>query len=384
MNDITGVINLVKYFDYNEIIILCNKITSYSGANNYDDTLNFIEEVHYIDLINIMILDTYTKQKSFEEFYKLNQQLNFSCIEDWKNEEKICSTLLLIVLKYINTRTLHKIIGNQSKKTYRDGTIIDDNSLALKKFFNDDYKKFRKQFYNNLDIIIKIIAKDGIETEIIEKTVYSMIDIIQADIICRNKYTDGDYYNYKNKISDIVETREKEDKMYYYFNITNYRDLTNAELNEPLKFILLNTWDDTKINHLWLTELITFINNNNPNCKDYLVNNVGIKMFFGTDYKTKCNVIQEVIRKKKLNLTNIKQAVDFIFSIGTYYKHKTYNKWYSKELNAINLFDKHKEFDLDEILQQKLINSGLNISPNSEQLMSLMSNYYINLLNKFS
>jgi hypothetical protein len=377
------IINLSNSMDYDDIVILCDKLIG--NLNELDEQLlTFMEKSDIEDLINISQVPYYIKQTEFETYLVSNPKIKFSCIEDWKNENKFNSIMLLIALNYLNESILHSIIGNHSKKTYANGTIINDNSLALKKFFNPDYRQFRTGFYKKLDVIIKLLVKEGANIELVEKTVYSMIAIIQADITCRTKYENGEYFEYKTKIADIVETRNKEDILYNLFYKTTYNKLVNDPKHSSLKYLLFNSWTDTKEKYTWLTELITFINNNSNDAKDYLINNVGISEFVGTDYITKCKVIEEVSYLLNLNMKFKKQIINYIFSIGAYYKHRTYNKWYTNEYESIELFDKYKENELEETLKNLTKELNFNDDYAMNELMTLMSDYYITMTSKFS
>jgi hypothetical protein len=382
MDNITQIINLSYSLEYNVIIALCNKLLNIIDESTNQE-LNFIEELDIDYLITISLIPYYIKHADFELYLISNPKIKFSCIEDWKNENKFNSIMLLIVCNYLNESNLRYIIGNQSKKIYKNGSIIEDNSLALKKFFNLEYKQFRTGFYKNLDSIIKLIVKEGNDINLVEKTVYSMIEIIQADIACRTKYENGEYYDYKTRIADIVETRNKEDMLYNLFYKITYSKLLDDPLHTSLRCLLFDTWTITKEKYTWLTELITFINNNSENSKDYLINNIGISFFSGIDKKTKYTVIEEVVHLLKLNMKSIRQIINYIFSIANYYKHKTYNKWYTAELKSIELFNKYKENELEETLENLIKEINLNAnSTNVKLLMNLMSEYYINLSNK--
>ena len=381
MDNITKIINLSNLLDYEDIVVLCDKLINISN-NTDNQEFNFIDNLEIENLINITLIPYYIKHNDFESYLISNPKINFSYIEDWKNEKKINSLMLLIASNYLNEINLRNIIGNQSKKIYKNGSIIDDNSLALKKFFNPEYKQFRTGFYKKLDIIIKLIIKEGVDIDLVEQTVYSMIAIIQADIACRSKYENGEYYEYKTRIADIVETRNKEDMLYNLFYKITYSKLLNDPSHPSLKCLLLDSWAITKEKYTWLTELITFINNNSNNSKDYLINNVGINNFVGTDKKTKCTVIEEVSYLLNLNMKSIKQIINYIFSIGNYYKHKTYNKWYTQELKSIELFDKYKENELEQTLNNLTTKFKLDSNPVIKLLMNLMSEYYITLLSK--
>jgi hypothetical protein len=386
MENIEKIVDIAESLNYDQVVQLCDILVDPSVTKN--NLTSYIDSSTCLDLMRIIKIPYFIKHTEFEDYLVLHPELKFSYIEDWKDENKLNLITLLTALNFINESNLHKIIGNQSKKTYKSGLIINDNSLSLKKFFNPEYRDFRTRFYKNLDLVIKSIVKLGISIDLVEQTVYSMIAIIQADIICREKYNRGEYFDYKMRITDIVDTRHKEDMLYNYFNKVAYYKLVHDPLHPALKCILFNSWTETKQKYTWVTELITFINNNNPDSKDYLLNNVGIGNFCGTDYITKCNVIENVALSLKLNIGMKKQIIKFLFSISTYYKHKTYNKWYSKEMESIELFEKHKEYDLEETLinlTQKLgLNNDIQIENNTiNQLMNLMSGYYMEILHKF-
>jgi hypothetical protein len=134
---------------------------------------------------------------------------------------------------------------------------------------------------------------------------------------------------------------------------------------------------------MWLTKLITYINNNSEDAKDYLINNVGIKKFNGTDKVTKCKIIEEVANKVNLNTESIKYLINFIFSLGLFYKHRTYNKWYFKELEAIELFDKYKQNDLSETLKNIISKFEKEDNKHIDELLYLLNDYYVNLSDKF-
>lgn len=385
---ITKMIAIRDSLELPEIINLCDIVINSVNITR-ETLLNLLEEDEIIDyILEISQISQNVKHQEFDVFINNNSKYKMLYLEDWK-DEKYNLILLLVAFNFINEYNLRKIIGNQSKKTYRDGTVINDNSLSLKKFFSPDYRDYRTQFYKNLELLIKLISKLGVSVESVEHAVYSMIDIIQSDIICREKYNNGEYYDYKTRISDIVETRNKEDMIFNYLNKIVYQELINDPLHEPLRFLIFNSWSETKEKYTWITELITFINNNSEDSKDYLINNVGIDKFDGTDYTTKWKVIENVATKLKLNMVFKKQIVKYIFSMGAFYKHRTYNKWYTKEYNALMTFEKHKEFELEETLTN--ITNQLGVSSETleetnpiKDLLSLMSSYYLTLMNKFN
>ena len=372
--------DLADEFNTENIIKICDILTN--PTSNKEKLSKYIKEEDIVsEIFNTLNVSLYLKQTEFETWLATNPKIILKTIEDWKDQHKFNLILLLLSLNYINADSLHQIIGKHSKKTYKNGLIINDNSLALKKFFSKEYKEYRTGFYKQLDTIIKKIKTKN-NAELIEKTIYLMIGIIQADIVCRNKYDNAEYFEYKTKINDIVETRNKEDMLYDYFNKLTYYKLVNEPLHESLHFLLFNSWKDTEVKYTWLTKLITFINNGSIDAKDYLINTIGIPKFDYTDYKIKCRVIKEVAQKVKLNMKYINEIIKYIFSIGTFYKHRTYNKWYNNELETINTFDKYKENELEETLKNLTV--GLDLEEDVlNELMTLLSNYYLTLSKKF-
>ncbi len=382
MSNINKVITLSNLLDYIEILELHNRILT-TKTFIAEDFIAFFEQ-DIADYINILNTPYQIKHTEFNEYLQKNPSIKLNYIDDWKDDTKFNSIILLISFNYLNDKTLHSIIGNQTKKTYKNGDIINDNSLALKKFFDKNYQNFRTIFYKSLNIIMKDFEKLGFELSEIENTFYSMIGIIQADVACRNKYDNGEYYDYKTRINDIIETRKKEDTLFELFHKVTFNKLVNDPKNESLKYILLNGWDATEKKYLWLTKLITFVNNNSEDAKDYLINNTGINDFTGDSNIIKCGVIEEVCKKVKLNISKVKQIIKFIFSIGQFYKHRTYNKWYKKEMEAIETFDAHKEKDLQVTLDEMLEKFKKDDNQHITSSMQLFSNYYANLSSIFS
>ena len=78
-----------------------------------------------------------------------------NCIEDWKNTDKINAIKQLIEAGQINQHNIGSFLGHKSKKTYSNGDIIDDASLACKKFMNPEIKEYNNKFYNFIDATIK-------------------------------------------------------------------------------------------------------------------------------------------------------------------------------------------------------------------------------------
>ncbi len=290
-------------------------------------------------------------------------------IEDWKNDEKINVIRNLIISRSINKKTLLSLIGNQSKKTYQNGEIIDDASLPLKKFFDSSYKEKCSQFYIKLDEF-KELFKNRPDKELIENTIYEILKLIQANTVC-SKYDEKQLLEYKTKISDILETRDKEEQLFKLFNQLEYENLASEHNHEALRFLLENGWDETKEKYLWLTELITFINNGSITSKEYLITLFKLKPIENTDYSAKKLLIKLVAKKSRLNINRIDEIIDFVFSIGNYYKHGTYYKWYQKEFDFIQLFEnKNDNIQISTLIER------LNLSAEHiEQLKNLINDY---------
>lgn len=330
-----------------------------------------------IQIYEIINNSSLIKYIEFIEYTKESNTINLTCIEDWKNPKKINLIKLLIVFNFIDLNSLKGIIEKESKKTYKNNEQIRDSSLTLKKMFDVNFKKYITNFYSKLDLITLQLMNLGINKDIIKNYSREMVDMMQSDLICRNKYESEKLDEYTRKISDIIDTRDIESNIYSLANKMFFHSLVNKTNNEPLKFILNNTWEETKIKYRWLTELITFINNESPDCKEYLIYNYQIPNFNGIDYMTKCDLIRNVVIRFGLNIDSINLINKFIFSIGTYYKHGTYYKWYNKELERIKQFDKYKLKSFDE----NLIDLASMITPHIEieeiqELIILVKEYY--------
>ena len=81
-----------------------------------------------------------------------------------------------------------------------------------------------------------------------------------------------------------------------------------------------------------------------------MIEHYGIKKFEGSGYGSKCFLIREVIKKFNLSFRNSNEIIDFIFSIGTYFKHGTYFKWYYKQMKRIEIFEQYSSNTFDENL----------------------------------
>jgi hypothetical protein len=301
---------------------------------------------------------------------KLNYIMNdikLNYIDDWKNESKINFIKDLITSGSIDRKTLLNIIGNQSKKTYRNGEIIDDKSFALQKFFDTIYRDKSSIFYTKLDeFILKIV-----NNELFEKSIYDIIKLIRANTICI-KYNETQFLEYKMKITDILETRNKEEQLFDLFNRNIFKNLVIEPNHEALKYLLDNGWKETKEKYEWLTALITFINNGSISCKEYLISLFNFKPIKDSDIKAKKLLIKLVAQRKNLNKNRINEIIDFIFSIGNYYKHGTYYKWYYKELEYIQLFEKYKGQTIQSLIEQLNLDSEYCF-----ELTNLLNQYQI-------
>jgi len=128
------------------------------------------------------------------------------------------------------------IIGNQSKKTYQNGEIIDDASLTLKKFFDSSYKEKCNQFYAKLDEFNEELFNSGFDKELMDNTIHEIIKFIQSNAVC-SKYDEKQLVEYKRKICDILETRDKEEQLFKLFNQLEYENLASEHNHEALKYI---------------------------------------------------------------------------------------------------------------------------------------------------
>ena len=347
--------------------------------NGYIEELVKITDLKNANNISYLIKFPYYKKSGELQTWCDGKHLDimFDYIDDWKDEKKINLIKLLIVFSYFDFDTLKHNIGNQSKKRYRNGYIINDSSLALKIFFSHDgLKNKTDDFYEKLDIIRQDIVKLDVEFEIIKNITKQMIEVIHCDIVCREKYENNELEQYSLKISDIVETRSKEKTFFELLNKKKFKSLVNEKGHEALKCLLFISWDETKQNYYWLTQLVTFINNNSQECREYLIHCCGVPPFEAVDDNNKKYVICNVAKNIGLNMDKIHQIISFVFSIGTFYKHGTYYKWYNKEYEYIKLFEKYKNKSFNEnILELSLkINNNVELAP-IQNLLLLMNDY---------
>ena len=262
-------------------------------------------------------------------------------IEDWKNTDKINAIKKLIETGHINQNNIGSFLGHKSKKTYRNGDVIEDATLALKKCKNQEIKKYTNNFYNMIDTTIKPELLDEIN---------KIIKFIQSDIICRDKYNMKTLDQYKQRIEDIIYTRNVEEELYMMFYRKSYNKLISDPQHEALKFILYNSWENTMQEYTWLAKLITFVNNGSMDAKMYLLN-LGVK-----DSKNVNDIIVDTCKHMKLNMNNINVIISFIHSIGEYFKHGTYIKWYIKEHEKIIIFMENKDNTVESMIKDYDIN----------------------------
>jgi hypothetical protein len=300
-------------------------------------------------------------------------KLNY--IDDWKNEEKIERIKELIKLGKIDKKGLMEMIGNKSKKTYRNGEIIDDKTMALKKFFDISYREESENFRKKVDEYKKETMEEGKEREYVDNYIYEIIKLIQAIKIC-SKYDEEEYKRYKRKIEDIINTRNKEEEIFKLFNEVRYDRLVNEENHEAIKYLLKNGWKETKERYLWLTELITFVNNGSEECKNYLISKYNLKPIIGSDINAKKLMIKLVAKNEKLN--KITEIIDYVFSIGNYYKHGTYYKWYSKEMEYIEIYEKYDK-GMKSVMT---IIENLEISIENKKKLIVLMEEYEKIINK--
>lgn len=346
----------IKLFDDSTIRLLTDNLIKVNNKTS-DNLMKIIENYpvnkkFFVEkILEIKKMDYKLKQNELKQYLLANPQIKFNFVEDWKDPNKIKLTKFLIVLDYMDIFCLMNWIGGQSKKTYSNGEIINDNSIALKKFFNDEYKKKDTEFYAQLMEFTDGLVSKGKDKELINNVNHELIQIVQAEVICRDKFVTGEYetngpiIGYKNKIIDIVNTRWLEEEIYMIFYKVRFQNLLSDPSNYPLKHIVENSWKDTEVKYPWLTKLITWINNGSSDAKNYLIN-WGINNLDDME-ENKRNIIPQVVQLAKLNTKSLNEITNFIFNIGNYFKHTTYYKWYNKELNKINIFDKYKSNNLE-------------------------------------
>jgi hypothetical protein len=364
MNNFNKIKDTMKFFDDSTVNLITKeliKINLKTKTNILKVISKYPIDKKFVDqLLEIKKIDYKTKQNELKTFLLTNPHIKFNFVEDWKDPNKIKLTKFLIVLDYMDIFCLMNWIGGQSKKTYSNGQVINDSSIALKKFFNEEYRKNDTKFYSVLmEFTEKLVAK-GKNKELINNVNHELIQIIQAEVICRTKFVNGEYetnssiIGYKNKITDIVNTRWLEEELYMLFYKVRFQNLLSEPKNIPLKYLVENSWKETDIKYPWLTKLISYINNGNSDAKNYLIN-WGVNNFDSYE-ENKKDLIPIIVNIAKLNTKSINEITNFIFNIGNYFKHTTYYKWYNKELNKINLFDKYKSNSLEEN-----INAQINI-----------------------
>ncbi len=374
----------IKVLSNEQIDKICDLIVNKN--DNLDSELNKIVDNkttnQIIELVNLSYFN-----KSMEIATWLDEELinhKFYYISDWKDKYKVNLTKILISLEYVTYEILKNILGFESKKTYENGEVIDDNSLSLCKFFDSKYKQVSDKFYEDLDIIRKDISLNDIDFELVRVVTKQMVELIQCEIVCRNKYELGELEIYKSKMIDITNTRLTEERFFQLLNKVRFYNLVNEPGNEALKSLLFGTWDDTKGRYYWLTQLVTYKNNYNSEVKQYLKNACGVPDSLLKDKKSVGNVIKTVVKNVGLNMKNIRSITTFVFEIGNYFKHGTYFKWYNKELEYINLFDKYidKSFDVNLSCLVEKLECDLDSEP-IKKLTNLIIEYKNYMENNF-
>jgi hypothetical protein len=379
MQNFIEVKDKIKLLDDLAISSFCDnliKITPSTRNNLILIANNFKLDAKFVDkIINIKKMDYKTKQKELKDFVKLNPHIRFNTIEDWKDSNKIKLTKALIVLEYMDQSIISSFIGNKSKKTYANQEVINDTSLSLKKFFSKEFKEYDTVFYKNLMELSDQIVNEGVNQDLMNNTVHELIQIVQSDVICRDKLNLNQLESYKNKINDIVNTRKQEEDFYKLFYKIRFAKLFKDPTNIALKCIAENTWGETRENYPWLTNLITFINNGSLESKVYLITYHNVSDVDEVTDETKKQIILETVSNMNLNLQNINEITNFIIHIGNFFKHTTYYKWYNKELNKLNIFDKYKNKSLDENLNDQINILNTNLE-NSLKLKTILMEYY--------
>lgn len=380
INTIDTIINWSNTFTSSQVDEICDELTNIS-TNSEKNLSDIVGNINAKEIIQIFNLNNKLKHDEIKKYLMKSEKIYLTCIEDWKNKNKINLIKLLIVLNYLERQILLRLIGNKSKKTYLNGEIVQDQSLSVKKIFDDNFNTFITDFYNQFDKIKLRLICLGYDRDIISNTFREMVDFMQGDVICRDKFNLNQLSDYKNKISDIIETRNKEEHFFMLFYRVYYLKLVTNTHNEPLLYILLNGWDATKIKYYWLIHLITFINNGSTESKEYLIQNYGIERFEGSNNRSKCMLIKQVIKKLKLNPFNTNEIIDYIFSIGYYFRHGTYHRWYYKQMKRIEIFEKYSINSLNENLDMFASQIDPNTTiPEIAELIQLVKNYHNYLL----
>ncbi len=380
--ELNNIFSDVKYEEY-----FSNPNATTSELKKYLENFLRPENTQKSNLDVVKILDNlinspgFIKNMDYREYINNSntngiENLKLKYIEDWKNLTKINLIKILISFGYIScTNYLLELVGNQSKKTYLNGNIINHETISRQRLLNIDSNNNYVQYFTKLEQIVTKISHKGIPKENINTITREISYLIHANVACTS--INKSLEEHKNDINNIIYTREQEDKIFDLFYKVHYNELVNDSKNSPLKFLLYNGWEKTKIKYYWLTQLITFINNNNSECREYLILNYQLPYFEETNYKTKCWLIKEIIKKLDLQVIQSNTIINFIFDIGNYYKHSTYNKWYKKELSRINMFEKYKDKTFEENIFELVNQIPLERSTNEiSELLELVFNYH--------
>ncbi len=376
---IKRIFTLNENLNNEQIEIICSELSNFNNKSIENLRLNLNVELAK-EIENNLKINNHLKKKEFYYYFKNNQTIKLNFIEDWKDDKKINLIKLLIVFNYVEYRDLIKLIGNQSKKTYLNGEKINESSLSLNKFFNDNLKNDIDIFYSTLDLIREKIVNIGVDKDLVKNVTKEMISLIECEVVCRVKYENNEFIKYKQKIEDIIETRNKEKILFELFNKIRFVELIHDPQHEAFKFLILNYFNETRNTYPWLTELITYINNYSKTSKEFLIKEYQLDDFNGKDEETLKTLIENVSSKVGLNMEKKDEIIQFIFAMGIFYKHGTYHKWYLKELKHLNSFENFKNNSFDENLL--ILINKLNIDNNHEnaiELFNLMKNYLIKL-----
>lgn len=351
--------DIIKSLDDNSVKIITNELVKIN-PNTKTNLLKITNKKFVDNLLEIKKMDYKTKQNELKQFVLANPNIKLNFVEDWKDINKIKLTKFLIALEYMDMFSLMNWVGNESKKTYSNGEKINDNSLALRKFFDEEFKRKDSEFYANLMLFTDKLVEKGNDKELINNTNHELIQMIQAEIICRDKLNNGEYENYKKKITDIVSTRWLEEEIYMLFYQVRFQHLLADPKNYPLNFLVSNGWGETYEKYLWLVKLITFLNNGSLDAKNHLIS-YGVN-----DFSDSKNLVHNVASIAKLNMNSINEICNFIFNIKNYYKHKTYYKWYLKEEKKMNVFEKYKYQSLEKNITDQINLLTLNLEDLTE------------------
>lgn len=370
-------VELLNTINSDELDIIIKNFNNIEKANINANISN--------QIIEIQKVASYFKKTEFNFLINntpgVKESLKLYCIEDWQDSHKINKIKILILLESLDKFMFSDLVADKSKKTYASGHIVKTDSLVLEKIFSQEYQLYSKQFYTKLDVLIlQIVNTHNIEYKVVKESTELMDNLIQSEISCRNKYETNNLAEYKTKINDILETRNKENDLYSLFYSKLYQKMLSHPANSPLKYAIENEWKNIKENYRWLAEIITYINNSTKDSKEYLMN-LGIN--FSPNIK---DIIGQLIIKYGLNMKNLKDITDFMHDIAETFRHTTYIKWHFRELRYINIFEQYQNNSINQninMLANKLFENITNIELKNE-LIDLMFKHYNTILHMFS